>query len=114
MAKKFKRARRALSRGYKAAKRYSRSDKTNPLEAVLMGGGYGVARPYIANMVPDVPQLGNYSDNVLIGGAAGLAAWKGKGIVKKLGMSILNNEAFVAASKASSGMTGTKSSMYVI
>lgn len=107
---RFKKVRRYASKAYKSVKRYAKSEKETPLETALFAGGYGLVRPYAANMIPDVPQLGGYSDNLILGGAGFLAAWKGKGIVKKAGKTILAIEAFVAASKASSGIMSNSSS----
>jgi len=101
----------------KKARRYGRrmfgrrtsSRKSNSSMSPLMVAGgsaaYAVVRPYAANIIPDIPQLGEYSDNVIIGAAGALAAWKGRGIVKKAGMIVLANESFIAASKATQGMS---------
>jgi len=98
---KFRKIKRYARRSFGAVKRYGRSDKLGPLEVAIGSAGYGFARPYVANMIPDIPQLGPYSDNVVLGGVGALAAWKGKGIVKKVGMIVLANEAFVAGSRMS-------------
>jgi hypothetical protein len=102
----FKKMRRAARRTYGRARRYSHSNKgLNPMEMAIGSAAYGVIRPTIANAIPDIQQLGGYSDNVILGGAAALAAWKGKGLIKKAGMIFLGNEAFIASSKAAQGMT---------
>lgn len=82
---------------------------------LLVGmAGYAVVRPYISNIVPDVATLGNYSDNVIIGGVGGVAAWKGSGMIKKAGIVIAASETLIGVSKLTSGMgNGTASSGYV-
>jgi len=100
---KFRKARRYARRGFAAAKRYVKSDKMDPITMGVGSAAYGFARPYAANMIPDVPQLGQYSDNVVLGSLGALAAWKGKGIVKKAGMIVLANEAFIAGSRMNTG-----------
>jgi hypothetical protein len=104
MAKKF---RRFARRAYGKAKRYVRSNKAiNPIETILGSAAYGAVRSPIASAIPDVPQLGGYSDNVILGGIAALAAWKGNGLIKKAGMVVLANESFIAGAKASQGLMG--------
>lgn len=73
-----------------------------PMELAIGSAVYGYARTPIANMVPDIPNV-PYSDNVLLGAVGGLAAWKGKGLIKKAGMVVLANEAFIAATRMSAG-----------
>lgn len=113
----FKKMRRHARKAYGKVKRYSKSSKgLTPIELTIGSGVYGVARPSIANAIPDIPQLGGYSDNVILGGAAFLAAWKGKGLIKKAGLVALGNEAFIASTKASQGMFGaaqTSSGIYI-
>ena len=106
---KFRKARRYARKAFRAVKSYAKRDKLNPIETAIGSAAYGAVRPYAANMIPDVPQLGAYSDNVILGGVGALAAWKGKGIVKKAGMIVLANESFIAGSKAMSGMNNTGS-----
>jgi len=103
---KFRKARKAYRSMRKASRRSSKGGSFGVMDAAIGGGVYGFARPYAANLIPDIPQLGGYSDNVILGGVAALAAWKGRGLLKKAGLSVLNNEAFVASSKAASGVTG--------
>lgn len=114
---KYKRVRRAASRAVKRFKSYSRKDTNmKPMETLILSGVYGVARQPLSNLVPDLQMLPvGYSDNILLGGAGALAAWKGKGLIKKAGLIILANEAFIASSKASSGLLSapTNSSGFV-
>jgi len=108
----FKKARKYGRRMFsrRTGRRSSSSSGLTMFEAGIGGAAYGIARPTVSGMIPDVPQLGGYSDNVILGGLGALAAWKGSGIVKKAGMVILTNEAFVASSKAAAGFsTGAQS-----
>lgn len=109
---KFRKMRRVARRGFAAAKRYVKSDKMNMVETAVGSATYGFVRPKVANMIPDIPQLGEYSDNVVMGGIGALAAWKGKGIIKRAGMIVLANEAFIAGSRMSSPSKATNSVVY--
>lgn len=102
---KFRKARRVARRMFgKRSRSHKSASSMSPLFVAGTSAAYGIARPYVANIIPDISALGNYSDNVVIGGAAALAAWKGKGMIKKAGMIVLANESFIAASKASQNM----------
>lgn len=109
---KFRKVRRYARKAFGAAKRYVKSDKTSMIEVAAGSAGYGFVRPKVANMIPDIPQLGEYSDNVILGGIGALAAWKGKGIIKKAGMIVLANEAFIAGSRMSNNTTTATSLAY--
>lgn len=89
----------------------SKGGSISPVEMAIGSGIYGYARPTIANVVPDIAAI-PYSDNVILGAAGFLAAWKGKGIVKKAGMVVLANEAFIAASRMSAGQTTSNNGEY--
>jgi len=82
----------------------------SPVNIAIGSAVYGAARPYVANMIPDIPQLGGFSDNVILGVGGYLLAKKGNGMMKTAGISILANEAFIAGSKAIGGMTSSSSS----
>lgn len=107
---KFRKMRRVARRGFAAAKRYVKSDKMSMVEVGVGSAGYGFIRPKVANMIPDIPQLGEYSDNVVLGAVGALAAWKGKGIIKKAGMIVLSNEAFIAGSRMSNNTSAASNS----
>lgn len=113
---RFKKMRRYARKAFRKGKSYSKSSSSlSVIETAVGSAAYGYVRQPLANMVPDMDALGAYSDNVVLGGIGALAAWKGKGIVKKAGMIVLANEAFIASSKAKVGMTPstTQQSGYV-
>lgn len=85
-----------------------KSSGLSPMELGIGSAIYGYARQPIANIVPDIPNV-PYSDNVVLGAAGFLAAWKGKGMIKKAGMVVLANEAFIAASRMSAGQQSSSS-----
>ena len=112
---KFKKARRYARRAYGKVKSYSRNSKgLSAIEATIGGAGYGAVRNYAVNLVPDIAYLGGYSDKIVLGGLGALAAWKGKGMIKKAGLVVLASEAFVASSRATQGMSAqTGGSIYI-
>ena len=114
---RFKKFRSRARKVYGSAKRFvSRKESINPEMIALTSGVYGAARPFVANMVPDIDALGGYSDNLILGGIAYLACKKGKGLVKTAGLSVLSCEAFIAGNKLSAGFapTGAKGgSIYI-
>lgn len=84
------------------------SSSVSPVNLAIGSAIYGGTRNYIAGMVPDIAALQGYSDNVILGVGGYLLATKGKGkLMKTAGMSILASEAFIAGSKAMSGITGS-------
>lgn len=101
-------------RRYFGKRKARRSGKSfggvSPVNVAIGSAVYGAARPYVANMIPDIPQLGGFSDNVVLGVAGYFLAKKGNGMMKTAGISILCNEAFIAGSKAMGGMTSGASS----
>jgi hypothetical protein len=113
---KFKKIRRYAAKAYRKGKRYASSNKgISPMEITIGSAGYGAVRPMIANAVPNVGALGEYSDNVILGLVGFAAAWKGKGLVKKAGMVVLGAESFVAGSRLSQNIGGnsTSSGIYI-
>lgn len=105
---KFKKVRRYAKKAFKSFKRYSKNENMSPVETAAYSAVYGgLLRQPVANMIPDVDMLGGYSDNAILGGIGYLAAWKGKGIIKKMGKTILMNEAFLVGAKLSSGLSTT-------
>lgn len=107
---KFRKMKRYARRAFGKARRYSKSNRESPIELGIYSAVYGAARTPISNMIPDVPQLGGYSDNLILGGIGFLAAKKGNGMIKKAGKVVLMNEAFLVGAKASSGLTGSSTS----
>jgi hypothetical protein len=100
----FKKARRYAARAFKRYRKSSAKGLT-PMEMGIGSFGYGLVRNPISGLVPNVAMLGDYSDNVILGGLGGLAAMKGSGIVKKAGLVILGNELYHAGTRAASGFT---------
>jgi len=113
---KFRKARRVARRVGSYFKRKSSrksSSSQSPLNMGIAGGIYGAARPFAANMVPEIGFLGGYSDNVVLGGAGYLAAKKGSGMIKTAGLAVLTCEAFLAGNKAAQGMMGSNNNSFV-
>ncbi len=112
-----------MARFKKAARRYfgrSKGRRSNSkgsgmsVEKLAIGSAlYGAARPYAINILPDLPQLGGYSDNILLGVGGYLAAKKGSGMIKTAGMVVLANEAFIAGNKLTSGGQISNSTIYI-
>lgn len=111
MAKKFRARARSF---FKAKRRSSKGNSGDSIEKLAVGSAvYGVARPYVANLIPDIPQLQGYSDNVLLGIAGYLGAKKGSGMFKTAGKVVLMNEVFITSSKLMSGTQQQNSSGYI-
>lgn len=110
---KFKKMRRYARKAFRKSKSYSKSSSLGVVETAVGSAVYGYVRQPVANMIPDVDMLGAYSDNVVLGGIGALAAWKGKGMIKKAGMIVLANESFIAASKSKAGMSTPSTSGYI-
>jgi len=90
---------------------FARSGNLSTNELLIGMGIYAAARPFLSNAIPDgfmgLPNA--YSDNIVLGGAGGIAAWKGKGIVKKAGTVVAASEVLVGVSKLMSGIQGGSS-----
>lgn len=101
-----KKARRSRSRGaFKARSRSKGSSGLSVMNVLLAGAVYGVARPYVSNMVPDY-NIGPVStDNAVIGGLGYMASRK-SGFLKALGLIAMGGEAGIVTAKAVGGMTG--------
>lgn len=111
-----KNSKKTKTRGNTMAKRKGRfrgkkGGSLSPMEMAIGSGIYGFGRPMVANMIPDVSSIPN-SDNVILGVAGYLAASKGSGMIKKAGMVVLANEAFIAASRMSAGTTQNNNTEY--
>jgi hypothetical protein len=111
MAKFRKKARRAF-RGFKrSAKRYGQS--SNPLKVVIPAMAYGAGRNYLSNMLAPLTAkipLGNYSDEAVFGILGYLAAKKGKGIIKDVGVAVLTVESASLGSQLIGSVTNNNSS----
>jgi len=106
---RFKRKASRKFGGFRKARRTSRGSSGSGItwKELLIGmAGYAVARPMIVNAVPDFAPLGQYSDNVVLGGVGAAAAWKGSGMIKKAGVVVAASETLIGVSKLSSGLTG--------
>ena len=103
----FKRkARRSRARGF-SKKTYSRSKGgLSPMNVVLAGAIYGLARPIVSKMLPNMFEFGPVdSDNVAIGLAGWYGMKKGNGLIKALGAVALGSEAGIITARATSGIT---------
>lgn len=97
MAKRRKTYRRRSSTSRSPRKTYRRRSKgSNPRWEPIAYGGYGVVRGYISNFMRSLlpGQIGNLSDEVLLGLTSWTAHKYGKGMVKKIGGAGLNIESY--------------------
>lgn len=108
--------RRGSFRGFRRGVRRSRSSSSglSPLKIVLPAAAYGAARQYLSNLIAPVTSmipLGNYADEVVLGGLGWYAATKGKGIIKQVGTAMLIVEAASIGHQliGSTGMASTTS-----
>lgn len=97
MAKRS-RTRRARSGGFfRSFRRSSRSNGGEKIENVLIPAAvYGIARPYIANLVSPLTSMvniGGFSDELAMGLIGYMMAKKGSGMVKTAGKAIMTVEA---------------------
>lgn len=77
----------------------------SPMTVLLAGAVYGVARPYVANMIPDY-NIGPVStDNLAIAGLGYLGSKK-SGFIKALGLVAMGGEAGIVAAKGIGAVTG--------
>lgn len=101
-----RKAKRSRSRA--STRSHSRSKGSSGLSVMnvlLAGAVYGVARPYVANLIPDY-NLGPVStDNAVIAGLGYLGSKK-TGFIKALGLVAMGSEAGIVAAKGIGGMTG--------
>lgn len=100
--------RKAVRRTFAAKRSYRRaSGKVNAMKTLLPAFLYGGARAKISEMAAPITNkvpLGTYADEVVFGVAGYLAATKGKGIVKDMGMAVLTIEAASMGNQLMGGM----------
>lgn len=103
---RFRRKASRRSFGFKKARRSGRSSSgLTPMNVLLAGAVYGLARPYVANVLPNMFSVGPVdSDNVIIGAAGYYGMRKGNGLVKALGAVALGSEAGIIANRLTSGV----------
>lgn len=101
-----KRAKRSRSRGsMKSRSRSKGSSGLSVTNVLLAGAVYGVARPYVSNMIPDY-NIGPVStDNLAIAGLGYLGSKK-SGFIKALGLVAMGGEAGIVAAKGIGAVTG--------
>lgn len=101
-----KKARHSKIRGsFKSRSRSKGSSGLSVMNVLLAGAVYGVARPYVANFIPDY-ELGPVStDNLAIAGLGYLGSKK-SGFLKALGLVAMGGEAGIVTAKLVGGMTG--------
>jgi hypothetical protein len=112
---RFKRKAKRYSGFKRGAKRANSSSSGMKVTDVLIAGViYGVARPMVAGLIPDLFKVGPVtSDNVIIGAAGFYGLKKGKGITKALGVMALGGEAAqVTAGLLNGGASSTGSGIY--
>lgn len=103
-----KRSRRTFAKSGRSYRRSSGSSGLTPMNVLLAGAVYGLARPYVSTMLPNLFNFGPVdSDNAIIGGAGYYAMKKQKGFLKALGAVALGSEAGIVAARVTSGATGT-------
>jgi hypothetical protein len=114
----FKRKARRSSRkmSYRAkARRSSSGSGLSLMNVALASAAYTLARPYVANLVPDF-NVGPVSSDNLIIGAAGYYGMRKSGFIKALGTVALAGEIGVVAAKGVgqlSGGQGQQTDVYV-
>lgn len=109
--RKKAKARRSSSRYSHKTSRHGSSGVS--FTDLLIGGAiYGVARPYVANMLPDLFNFGPVdSDNAIIGAAGYYGMKHTKGVMKATSMMAVAGEAAIVASRLSQGVKGSSNSI---
>jgi len=113
-----KAARRQRSYGKMKARSHHKSSGGVGLTDLLIGGAiYGLARPYVANMLPTLFSFGPVdSDNVIIGGAGYLGMKSSNKIIKATSMIAIAGETAIVTGKlmggTQSGTTQTSTQVY--
>jgi len=97
MARFRRRASRRRGGFFKRMLRGRRSGKgLSPEKIIIPAAIYGAGRQYLVNLAAPLTSkipFGNYADEVLFGLAGYMAAKKGRGMIKQLGMAVLTVEA---------------------
>jgi len=102
--------RRARSFFGKSRAHRSKSSGMSVTNVLLAGVIYGAARPYLAQMLPDLFSFGPVdSDNAIIG-AAGMFGMKKSGLWKALGTVALASEVGIVTSRIVTGTASASSS----
>lgn len=113
MARFRKRARRSYSRavgGFRRAYRSARRPSVSPMNIVLAGALYGLARPMIASRLPTFFNVGGVadSDNAILGVAGYFASKQSNKLIKTMGLMAMGTEAGIVASNViNKNMTGS-------
>lgn len=102
---KRKASRRSFGGFKRKSYRKSGGSSLTPMNVLMAGAIYGLARPYVANILPNMFSAGPVdSDNIIIGAAGFYGMKKGNGLVKALGAVALGSEAGIVANRATSGL----------
>jgi hypothetical protein len=104
-----RRASRRFFGGFRKKGRSKSGGGMSPESMLLPAALYGAARVPVANLMAPLTSkipLGGYSDEAVLGIASYIAAKKGSGMVKKLGMAGLIVEAASVGAGLTSGMLG--------
>lgn len=109
MARFRRKASRRSFGGFRARASRSRSSSgLTPMNVALAGAIYGVARPIIANTLPNMFSFGPVdSDNAIIGGLGFYGMKKTSGLMKALSVVALASEVGIVTSRLTSGTTST-------
>jgi hypothetical protein len=101
-------------RGFKKSRHHSGvSSGITPTNMALAGAVYGVGRPFVANLLPSMFNLGGVdSDNVLLGVGGWLLASKSKGLLKAIGLMALGTEVGYVTGKMIGGTPASTSTQY--
>jgi hypothetical protein len=105
---------RAKRRNYGGFTRKSRGRSTSSgisaTDILLAGAIYGVARPRISALLPDLFNIGPVtSDNAIIGAAGYMASKQSNKLIKAVGLMAMGGEAGIITSNATQSI-GTQSS----
>jgi hypothetical protein len=77
------------------------------MNVLLAGAVYGVARPYVAAIIPDYSIGPVSTDNLAIAGLGYLGSRK-SGFIKALGLIAMGGEAGIVAAKGIGNVTGVQ------
>lgn len=113
MARFKKRFKRRIGAFSSSRRTTSRSTGIGAMDVLLAGAVYGIARPRVAALLPDLFTVGPVtSDNAIIGGAGYLASKQSNKLLKALGLITMGAEASIITSNATQNI-GTQTSGYV-
>jgi hypothetical protein len=110
----FRRKARARARSFGKVRARSRSSSSGGIKFtdLLIGGAiYGLARPMVANMLPNLFSFGPVdSDNAIIAGAGFMGMKNSNKIIKATSMIAIAGETAIVTGRLTSGTSGVTNS----